>query len=307
MIEHYSLKSQYDDLSISVMSVIPECRTKAVLIVVHGLMGSKERFIPFMKHMASEGVLCIAHDHRGHGESIKDEKDRGYMYKGGSEALINDLRMVAEDAEVRYGKLPLFILGHSMGSLAARSLLKSDDRRFNGVILCGSPAYTPLSQAGRALTGFMDFIGLGRMRPKMLQNMTSDMYNRRFKSEGPQAWTCSDHVVRQAFANDPRHNFRLTVNGAYALTSLIHMAYIKKSSATVTDGLPILMLQGGDDPCAGGPAQIGRSADALKVSGYIDVKVRTYPHMRHEILNEIDKEVVWNDVLDFIRTCTDRA
>lgn len=300
MIEYYSLKSNHDDLSISVMSVIPACPARAILIVVHGLLGSKERFIPFMESMSSKGILCIAHDHRGHGESIKSEKDRGYMYKGGSKAMVNDLKLTVEDAVSRYGRLPVFILGHSMGSMAVRSLIKQNDRYFKGVILCGSPAYTPLSQAGRILTGLATFIGLGRIRPKMIQNMTSDMYNKRFKAEGPQAWTCSDPSVRHAFANDPRYNFRLTINGAHALTSLIHMAYIEKNAVPVTENLPIIMLQGGDDPCAGDAGSVGKSADALRICGYENVCTRTYPHMRHEILNETGKENVWNDILSFI-------
>ena len=303
MTEYHTLKSQHDDLSISVMSVIPECSSRAVLIVVHGLMGSKERFIPFMEHMAANGILCVANDHRGHGNSIKSEEDRGYMYKGGSRALVNDLKLTVDDAVRRYGRLPVFILGHSMGSMAVRAMIKQDDRNFKGVVLCGSPAYTPLSQAGRVLTGIAEFIGLGRARPIFLQKMTSDMYNKRFKAEGSQAWTCSDPAVRQAFANDSKHNFRLTVNGAHALTSLINMAYIEKNDTPVTDNLPILMMQGGDDPCAGTAGQVQKSADTLRDSGYRNIDIRTYPHMRHEILNEIGKQEVWNDVLSFIGSC----
>lgn len=306
MFEYYLLKSHHDDLSISVMSIIPACPVRAILIVVHGLLGSKERFIPFMEFMSSKGILCIAHDHRGHGGSIKAEKDRGYMYKGGSKAIVDDLRLITEHTVERYGELPLYILGHSMGSMAVRSLIKQNDRNFKGVILCGSPAYTPLSQVGRILTGSATFIGLGRIRPRMIQNMTSEMYNKRFKAEGPQAWTCSDPSVRQTFAKDPKHNFRLTINGAHALTSLIYMAYIEKNDTPVTDNLPILMMQGGDDPCAGPAGQVERSANALRDSGYRNIDIKTYPHMRHEILNEIGKEEVWNDILSFIVSFQDQ-
>ncbi len=42
------------------------------------------------------------------------------------------------------------------------------------------------------------------------------------------------------------------------------------------------------------------AADAMRRAGYKDIRMKTYPSMRHEILNEIGKEDVWRDVLEFI-------
>ncbi len=82
------LDSAYDGVSISVAAVRPESRPKAVLQISHGMCGCKERFLPFMEYMAAHGVACVANDHRGHGLSVKNEKDRGYMYKGGYKTLM---------------------------------------------------------------------------------------------------------------------------------------------------------------------------------------------------------------------------
>jgi len=35
-------------------------------------------------------------------------------------------------------------------------------------------------------------------------------------------------------------------------------------------------------------------------AGYMNISSRNYPSMRHEVLNEIGKERVWKDVLEFI-------
>ena len=94
MVSKMKMRSAYDDLDISVMVVRPEGAPRAVVQVVHGLCGCKERFLPFMEFMANKGVACVAGDHRGHGASVKSVDDLGYMYDGGYRALVDDMRMV---------------------------------------------------------------------------------------------------------------------------------------------------------------------------------------------------------------------
>jgi alpha-beta hydrolase superfamily lysophospholipase len=64
--------------------------------------------------------------------------------------------------------------------------------------------------------------------------------------------------------------------------------------------LPVMFLSGEDDSCMGGPAGLDKAVCALKEAGYRNVGIMTYPAMRHEILNEIGKERVWQDILSFI-------
>lgn len=118
MVEEATLSSRFDGLDISVAVVRPQRKPDAVLQLSHGMSGCKERFLPFMEFMADHGVVCVANDHRGHGGSVKDRKDLGYMYEGGREALIDDMRGVTEAIRYEYPDAPVFLLGHSMGSLA---------------------------------------------------------------------------------------------------------------------------------------------------------------------------------------------
>ena len=102
------LDSAYDGVSISVAAVRPESRPKAVLQISHGMCGCKERFLPFMEYMAVHGVACVANDHRGHGLSVKNEKDRGYMYIGGYKALVDDMKMVTDWTRKSFEDVPAF-------------------------------------------------------------------------------------------------------------------------------------------------------------------------------------------------------
>ena len=97
MVSEMSLRSRVDDLPISIVVVRPDQEPRAVLQLAHGVCGCKERFMPLMQFMADNGVVCVAGDHRGHGDSVRDASDLGYMYEGGYMALVDDMRMGSQD------------------------------------------------------------------------------------------------------------------------------------------------------------------------------------------------------------------
>lgn len=300
----FFVESAYDGLQISVVEVVPVEKPKAVVYLAHGLCGCKERFLPFMEYLAANGVACVANDHRGHGNSIRSEEDRGYTYQGGAKAMVMDMEVVADYIDKHYQGVPITLLGHSMGSLAARTFLKHNDYRLDKVIICGSPSPNPMAPIGRAIVNMMSKRDNGKRRPEMLQKFTSTSYNRKFKHEGYQAWTCSDANVRQQFANDPRCNFTITVDLAKALMDLMKETYSKKEWVVKRPELPILFISGEDDPCMISEKMFEKVIRKMGSCGYKNVQSITYPQMRHEILNEINKQKVWNDVLTFINNAT---
>lgn len=302
MIRKFNLQSFYDDLQISVMGVIPDGYPHAVLQLAHGMRGCKERFLPFMSYMAEQGIACVANDHRGHGESVREESDRGYMYDGGYRALVDDMKMVTDWTHCEYPGLPVYILGHSMGSLAVRTYLKEYDGAVDGVILCGSPGWTPLSNIVLSLSHLLAIVSKGRYRPSLIQKWTSSLYNRRFSDEGRNAWTCSDPEVRKEFAENPVCSFDFTANGMEALLSLMHETYSDKDWHVTSNNLPIYFVSGEDDPCMLGESGLHEAAKHLVACGYKDVTSALYSSMRHEVLNEKGKELLWEDIFQHITT-----
>lgn len=280
----------------------PEGKPRAVVYLVHGLCGCKERFIPFMEYLTSEGIACFASDHRGHGSSIFKEEDRGYMYNGGVRALVMDMDVVVNHIRECFKGVPLVMVAHSMGSLAARAYIKENDTKLDGLIICGSPAPNPLAPVGRFIISNLCRMNNGRSRPEYLQTFTSRRYNRKFRHEGNQAWTCSDPEVRRAFAEDSRCNFKITADCADTLMELFHEVYSRHGSHPGNPGLPMIFLSGDDDPCMISRAKFVKSVNLMRLNGYTDVRFLTYAGMRHEILNEVGKLSVWKDVLNYIDT-----
>ncbi len=289
-----------DSLQISVAVSLPQSPPLAVIQLLHGVCGCKERYFPFMNFLAEKGYVCVIHDHRGHGESIRERDDLGYFHQDGSKALVEDARMVSEWAKDKYPDLPLYMVAHSMGSMVARIFLKKHDYMLDGIVLCGSPGWNPLSSAGRLFLSFLCFFDGGRSRPGFIQRMMSDVYNRKFRSEGPNAWTCSDPQMRMSFADNPSCNFQLTSNGAKTVLELMKQTYSSDGWGMSNPELPILFLSGEEDPCMISLHNLSKTVDHMRTMGYKNVSATVYPEMRHEVLNEKDRIKVWNDILSFI-------
>lgn len=301
--QNFRLLSRYDGLGISVMAALPDVgKPVMALQLTHGMCGCKERFLPFMEYMASNGVACIANDLRGHGDSVISSGDLGYMYDGGSKALVSDMAQVTEWIHERFAGIPVFMLGHSMGSLAVRVYLRDHDRDIDGLVICGSPSWNPMARIGYALASLMESMGAGRKRPEFLSNAVSAIYNRRFSSEGRNAWTCSDPDVRKAFRDNPLCNFTFTVNGTKTLLSLMMDAYLSDGWKMSHADMPVIFLSGEDDPCMTSEARFHDAVRNMYNRGYHNISSAIYGGMRHEILNEKEKELVWQDILDFMKS-----
>ncbi len=140
--EQFFVKSPCDGLNLSTLTVLPQLPEKAEGIVqlIHGMAEHKERYLHFMEFLAAHGYICIIHDHRGHGKSVKSSADLGYFYGQGSDGLVEDTAAVTRYARSRWPNLPVFLIGHSMGSLIARAYTKKYDDQIERLILIGSPS-----------------------------------------------------------------------------------------------------------------------------------------------------------------------
>lgn len=96
------LFSPVDGLKLSLIYAEPEGAPKGIVQIAHGMCEHKERYIPLMEFLASNGFAAVCHDHRGHGASVKSPEDLGYMGKGGWLAMVDDAKAVTDWAKARW-------------------------------------------------------------------------------------------------------------------------------------------------------------------------------------------------------------
>lgn len=287
-----------DSITLSTIVSEPAISPKAVLQMVHGMAEHKERYIPLMNYLSDRGYICVINDLRGHGMTVSSNEDLGYMGDGGWKGLVNDEHYVTEWIRNEYKDLPLFLFGHSMGSLIVRSYCKIYDISIDGLIVCGSPSANPMVGVGKFLASSVTLFKGKRFRSPLLTKMTTGAYGKKFRKEASNSWICSDPSVVDAYNQDPLCGFPFTANGYSALLNLMADVYSEKGWLVRNPSMPVLFIAGSDDPCINGIKNFSKAVSSFRSVGYTRVTSKVYPKMRHEIHNEIGKESVWGDIAD---------
>ena len=275
----------------------PEGEPKAVMQIVHGIAEHVERYDHFADYLTRKGFLVVAEDHMGHGKSGTLP---GYFH-GGWHTAVEDTFQLLQDTWKAYPHIPYILLGHSMGSFMARTILcKYPEAPIQGAIISGT-TWQPAA-AMPAIVKVMDLIckKAGETLPnEKLQNMVFGTYNG--KVEHPRTavdWVCRDPKVVDA--HPMNHGFRPTAG--LLRDMMIGIAFIEQSRnlASMRKDLPVFFIAGGADPVGSYGKGIDACIRAFQKAGMSDLTKRIYPLCRHEILYEINKAEVYEDILEWI-------
>lgn len=294
--ERIKINSSYDDLPLDV--IVSTCiDPKGIVQIAHGMCEHKERYLDFINYLNQNGYIVIIHDHRGHGKSVLNKNDLGYFYEDDAYAIVEDVYLLTKYIKNRFIDLPLYLLGHSMGSLIVRNYIQKYDHEIEGLIVCGSPSYNKFTKIGKHICKLFMVIKDDRYCSKLMQRMSFGAFNKGF--EKPNQWICSDSNVVDEYNQDPLCTFIFTINGFYNLFTLMQKTY-QQVDYDVNSKLPILFISGRENPCLINEKKFTHAVKHLKNSGYQDVEEILFDEMRHEILNEVNKQKVYSKINDFI-------
>lgn len=300
--EFFTMVSDRDGLKLSMLLVQPDDKPRALVQLAHGMCEHKERYVPFMEYLAEQGCVCVINDHRGHGASVRKSEDLGYFYKNGDAALVEDLHQITLWMRGKWPELPLFLFGHSMGSLAVRAYCERYDGDIDALAICGSPGNNPAAGAGLALIRLLTLFRGDRYRSRLIHSMTIGAFAKRFPDpQHPCSWISANAENVDAYEKDPLCSFAFTLNGDRALLRLMRRCYSLKPNKC-NAALPIRFYSGADDPCAPNEKGFQDAMERMKRAGYLNVQGYMFSGLRHEILNETNRtevfERIWREAFE---------
>lgn len=281
----------------------PEGDPIAIVQLVHGIAEHIERYDAFAQYLNQHGYLVVAEDHMGHGKSCGETAHQGYFH-GGWFTAVDDTYQLMQDTMKGHPGLPYVLFGHSMGSFIARTILaRYPDSGIAGCIICGT-GWMPeaVLAVGKSLAGLIGKLSGEEKPSKLLHTIMFGSYNNRI--EHPRTacdWLSRDAKIVDAYIADPQCGF--VASAGLARDMLTGIQYIQKAEtlSLMDYKLPVYFIAGGDDPVGNYGAGVLQAADAFEKTGMEKVKVKLYPLCRHEILNEINKDEVYQDILDWIK------
>lgn len=241
---------------------------KATIIIVHGLGENQSRYAWVTEQLNNNGYNVYRYDHRGHGRS---GGKRGYAKH--FSFIINDLDELV-DFVISEEHTPVYLLGHSMGGFIVNNYGSHHSSKLAGIVSSAAPG--------------------------IILNMVKVLTKIPFKLIG---WVNYKNELGGALSHDPQvpidyesdpynlKKFKIRLLGTMFIEGVKDLQENIKNFTC-----PILYLHGKDDSIV----ECESTKWLYENNPVEDKELILYDGMYHEILNEVEKEKVINDILDWL-------
>ncbi|MDR1644147.1 MAG: lysophospholipase [Clostridiales bacterium] len=273
----------------------------AIFQLAHGMREYVERYQEFAEFMVSEGFIVAMNDHTGHGSSVHEM--RGYFgEKDGWSNMVEDMRSLTKIVASEHPGLPVFLMGHSMGSFLARIYVSRHGSELAGAIFSGTASTPGTLSAGLALARLLAS-RIPKAPAKLVNTLSSIGYNDKFKPvvTGSE-WLTRDEEKVRVFNGNPKAQFIFTNRGYVDLFEMIQQSNKKECADKTPKSLPILLISGSEDPVGTYGKGVLLVMRQLVDAGCKDVEMKLYGPGRHEMLNELNKDEVYSQIAFWLRT-----
>ena len=264
---------------------------KAVVQLVHGMSEHGSNYMDFAKYLSDNGYAVVIHDHRGHGKSLSERYPNGHMQRASE--LVNDTSIVTKYIKTKYKDVPIYMLGHSMGSMTARVFLQENDDLINKLILTGTPPPDGFAKIAYFFANVFCFYIGSHQRSNIINQLVGN-------GDGSLDFISYDQDNRDDKYNDSMRIFNFTIGYSKVLIEINKKLSQKSKYKMKNRNLPIYNLTGKDDMITKGEKGVKRSLSLLRDLGYKNIASKTYNKMRHEILNETEKDIVYEDIIKIL-------
>lgn len=290
---------------------LPVGEALGILHIVHGMKEHMGRYKEFSSFMAQKGYIVCCCDMAGHGRSVGSGGRYGYFgEKDGHISLVNDVYTLYKLMKNRFSGIPYFILGHSMGSFIARQFYAEyPDAKLDGALFSGTGYMNPLilGAAVKMASILITVYGNG-MASIFIDKYITENYNKPFKGEqSSSAWLSRDTEKVKEFDTDTLTNFQFTHAGYRDLFLLLKSVSQKSWAAKINKDVPVYFFSGGNDPVGKYGRGVVKVCGMLSKAGHEKVTLKLYKDGRHEMLNEINRTEVYEDVYNWISGVNKKA
>lgn len=274
-----------------------------IIQIAHGMAEHAGRYERFAEVMTNAGYAVFANDHRGHGKTAGSQDKVGYFAdENGWENVVEDMHTLTGIIKKENPNKPLFLFGHSMGSFLSRhySMLYSDD--LSGLVLSGTGGDPGvIGKLGLFIAKIDAKLNGKKAKSEIMNKLSFGTFNSAFKpNRTDYDWLSRDTTEVDKYINDPWCGAVFTAGFFCDLLKGIGYINKKENIAKILKNLPIYIFSGTKDPVGANTTGVVQVYDSFKKAGIEDVEMRFYADGRHEMLNEINRDEVFKDVVSWL-------
>lgn len=280
-------------------------KIKGIVQIAHGMAENARRYERFAEKLTESGYIVYIHDHRGHGESEKSLDDLGYLAENnGFDFLVEDMKIFTDIIKKENQGIPIYLFGHSMGSFATQKYLIDYADSINAIVLSGSSGdfgivlklITPIISCIEKIYG-------DKHRSKLIDNLIFGGNNKRFKNPRTKFdWLSRDEEEVDKYIADDKCGFLCTTGFFRDFVKGLKYIEDRNNLSKLTKSVPLLIVSGDKDPVGKNGRGVKNLYNRYLNYGLKDVSIKLYEDARHEILNEINRDEVMQDIVEWLGT-----
>lgn len=278
-------------------------QVKCVVQIIHGMAEYIERYEEFAEYLTQRGFVVTGEDHLGHGKSIAEDDIPGYFCaQDPATVVVRDCHRLKKITQSLFSGRPYVIIGHSMGSFILRNYMFRYGNGIDGAIVMDTGGQSSaLVTASKAMTNIEKRIRGAKHVSRTMNKLVFGNYNKGIENPRTEFdWLSRDTEAVDKYIADPLCGFVLTVNGFETLFELISRTQDKDNLSNIPLELPVYLLSGDMDPVGEYGEGVRRVEATLRDLGMENVLLKIYEGRRHELLNDMGKEEVMKDIVEWI-------
>ncbi len=282
---------------------IDKANIKGIFQIVHGAAEHAKRYSQFAEKLNELGYVVIGDDHSGHGLAAKDNDELGFFgEENGWNRFVDDELLITEHMKEQYPNKPLILFGHSMGSFIVRDYLTRNPKGISKCIICGTGyANAFMTKLALFMVGIEKKNNGNMYRSERIDKLTFGGFNKKFKPTRTDFdWLSREGDEVDKYIADELCGFIFTVKGYEDLFTGVRYINSTEAFNKTIKNIPILMISGDKDPVGACGKGVTKVYNKLKQSGVEDITLKLYEEGRHEILNETNRNDVYNDIIQWI-------
>ena len=275
---------------------------KGIVQIFHGMAEHGKRYEDFAKFLNSNGFLVVANDHRGHGKTAEKVQDLGNIGKNGFLKIVEDEKKIYKGLKKSYPHLPIFIFAHSFGSFIGQEFLLESEDSIDGIVLSGSAYRRGLDlKLAIFLAKLENIIFENNHKSIFLDRLSFYNFNKKFINKDSKfSWLTNDTSKVKDYENDPLCGFVFTSSSFYSFYRGIDQIFHPHRFSKLNKDIPILFLSGDLDPVGKYGKKVYKLHDFYKSLSFSNLSLKLYRDCGHEMINEINREKVYGDILKWI-------
>ncbi len=281
---------------------LPNQEPAAILLIVHGMAEYAERYSTIAGGLVKNNIAVFANDNRGHGKAVTGINELGIVEDNWFNNQVEDLLLAIDYAKATYPNKKIFLLGHSMGSFLCQRFHQIYGNRIDGLILSASNGkQDPLMSAGIAITFLQMHLFGKKYRSRLLNTLSFGKFNDAFKPNRTSFdWLSRDTKEVDKYIEDPLCGFVCSASFFYfffkGLKDIFNTQYIQN----IPPNVPVYLFAGDKDPVGLFGKGFMHLYEKWKANAVQDISYKLYKEGRHEMMNEINREEVMADLVEWV-------